>query len=116
MTDLQTEDAVSVQPPAQRGQGVSKIEMAMVGAILTLVTTGIMGGIAAKTQIEVLATRVMVLERQEADRSRERGAADDRERATSDRLVRIESKVEATLDRLTRLEAEIRRERAKGDR
>jgi F0F1-type ATP synthase epsilon subunit len=110
------EDAASVQPPTPRGQGMSKIEQGLIAVLITLCTAGVLGGIAAKTQIEVLATRVLVLERQEAERAQARGAADERERSTSDRLVRIESKVEATLDRLSRIEAEMRRERARGDR
>lgn len=97
--------------PREVERRLTRFEQGLGAIIITLATTGVLAGIAGKTELEVLSTRVQVLERTEQDRADARSEELEREREAAERLVRIEAKVEATLDRVTRVEAEMRRER-----
>lgn len=108
MSDQIPEAGEPSRMPAAPESRLSKYEQWLGALFLALASAFLLGAIAAKTQIEVIATRVSVLEASAQERKQER--ADERTRAleNAERLVRIEAKIEATHDRVARVEAEVR--------
>lgn len=103
MTDQPPPAGTPSAQPVERGW--SSWQQWFAGILSALLVASIVGMIAGKTKIEVLETRVLVLEATIDGR-------DERERAAADRLARMEGKIDALLQRVDRVEVELRSARS----